>query len=54
MQINLFDQHYMGQLIIHCWLKVLSLALGGKNDGESRKSCCNSKSIKRIILMTGL
>ena len=25
MQINLFDQHNMGQLIIQCWLKTLSL-----------------------------
>ena len=23
MQTNLFDQHYIGQLIIQCWLKSL-------------------------------
>ena len=48
MQTNLFDQHYIGQLIIQCWLKTLSLASENKNDAESRKFCCNSKIIKRI------
>ena len=48
MQTNLFDQHYIGQLIIQCWLKTLSLASENKNDAESRKFCCNSKNIKRI------
>ena len=56
MQPNLFDQHYIGQIIIQCWLKPLSLALEDKNDAESRKFCCNSKNIKTfgVILMTGL
>ena len=54
MQINLFNQHYIGQLIIQCWLKTLSLASEDETDAESRKFCCNSKNIKRIILMTGL
>ena len=48
MQTNLFDQHYIGHLIIQCWLKTLSLAPEDKNEVESRKFCCNSKSIKRI------
>ena len=48
MQTNLFDQHYIGQLIIQCWLKTLSLAAEDKNNAESRKFCCNSKNIKRI------
>ena len=48
MQTNLFDQHYIGQLIIQCWLKTLSLASEDKNDAESRKFCCNGKNIKRI------
>ena len=48
MQTNLFDQHHIGQLIIQCWLKKLSLASEDKNDAESRKFCCNSKNIKRI------
>ena len=48
MQTNLFDQHYIGQLIIQCWLKTLSLVSKDKNDVESRKFCCNSKNIKRI------
>ena len=48
MQTNLFDQHYIGQLIIQCWWKTLSLAPEDKNEVESRKFCCNSKSIKRI------
>ena len=48
MQTNLFDQHYMGQLIIQCWLKMFSLASEDKNDAESREFCCNSKNIKRI------
>ena len=48
MQTNLFDQHYIGQLIIQCWLKTLSLASEDKNDAESRKLCCNSKIIKRV------
>ena len=48
MQTNLFDQHYIGQLIIQCWLKMLSLASEDKNDAESRKFYCNSKIIKRI------
>ena len=48
MQTNLFDQHCMGQLIIQCWLKTLSLAAEDKNDAESRKFCCNSKNTKRI------
>ena len=26
MQTSLFEQHYIGQLIIQCWLKTLSLA----------------------------
>ena len=54
MQINLFFQHYIGQLIIQCWLKTLSLASEVKNDAESRKFYRISKNIKRIILMTGL
>ena len=54
MQINLFNQHYIGQLIIQCWLNTLSLASEDETDAESRKFCCNSKNIKRIILMTGL
>ena len=54
MQINLFDQHYIGQLIIQCWLKTLSLASEDKNDAESRNFCSNGDNIKRIILMTGL
>ena len=54
MQINLFDQHYIGQLIIQCWLNTLSLASEDKNDAESKKFSCNIKNIKRIILMTGL
>ena len=41
-------QHYIGQLIIQCWLETLSLASEDKNDAESRKFCCNSKNIKRI------
>ena len=48
MQTNLFDQHYIGQLIIQCWLEALSLASEDKNDAERRKFCCNSKIIKRI------
>ena len=48
MQTNLFDQHYIGQLIIQCWLKTLSLASDDKNEAESRKFCSNSKCIKRI------
>ena len=48
MQTNIFDQHHIGQLIIQCWLKSLSLASEDKNDAESRKFCCNSKNIKRI------
>ena len=48
MQTSLFDQHCMGQLIIQCWLKKLSLASEDKNDAESRKFCCSSKNIKRI------
>ena len=48
MQTNLFDQHYIGQLIIQCWLKTLSLASEDKNDSGNRKFCCNSKNIKRI------
>ena len=48
MQTNLFDQHCIGQLIIQCWLKMLSSASEDKNDAESRKFCCNSKNIKRI------
>ena len=47
MKTNLFDQHYIGQLIIECWLKSLSLASEDKNDAESRKFCCSSKNIKR-------
>ena len=54
MQINLFDQHYIGQLIIQCWLKALSLASEDKNDAESRTFRSNSDNIKRIILITGL
>ena len=34
MQTNLFDQHYIGQLIIQCWLKTLSLA----SEDKSRKA----------------
>ena len=48
MQTNLFDQHYIGQIIIQCWLEMLSLASEDKNDAESRKFCCDSKDIKRI------
>ena len=48
MQTNVCDQHYIGQLIIQCWLKTLSLAPEDKNDVESRKFCCNSKNVKRI------
>ena len=48
MQTNIFDQHHIGQLIIQCWLKSLSLASEDKNDAESRKFCCNSKKIKRM------
>ena len=53
MQINPFDQHYIGQLVVQCWLKRFSLASEDKNDAGSRNFCCN-KSIKKIILMTGL
>ena len=45
MQVNPFDQHYIGQF---------SLASEDTNDAGSRKCCCNSKNIKRIILMKGL
>ena len=48
MQTNLFDQHYIRQLIIQCWLKTLSLASENKNDAENRRFCCNSKNVKRI------
>ena len=48
MQTNLFEQHYIGQLIIQYWVKALSLASEDKNDAESRKFCCNSKKIKRM------
>ena len=48
MKTNLFDHHYIGQLIIECWLKSLSLASEDKNDAESGTFCCNSKNIKRI------
>ena len=48
MQTDLFYQHQIGQLIIQCWLKTLSLASADKNDAESRKFCCNSKNIERI------
>ena len=48
MQTNLFDQHYIGQIIIQCWSKMLSSASEDKNDAETRKFCCNSKNIKRI------
>ena len=47
MPTNLFDQHYIGQLI-QCWLRMLSFASEDKNDTESRKFCCNSMNIKRI------
>ena len=41
-------KNYIGQLIIQCWLKTLSLASEDKNDAESRKVCSDSKIIKRI------
>ena len=34
MQTSLFEQHYIGQLIIQCWLKTLSLA----SEDKSRKA----------------
>ena len=48
MQTNLFDQHYIGQLIIQCWLKTLSLVSEDKNDAESRKCCRNNKNIEIV------
>ena len=55
MQTNLFDQHYIGQIIIQCWLEMLSLASEDKNDAESRKFCCTVRTSKEyVILMTGL
>ena len=48
MQTNLFDQHYIGQIIIQCWSKMLHLTSEDKNDAESRKSCCSSENIRRI------
>ena len=54
MQTNLFDQHYIGQLIIQCWLKTLSLASGDKSDAESRKFCCNKRTKEYVILITVL
>ena len=47
MQTNLFDQHYIGQVIIQRWLKTLSLASEVKNDAESRTFYCNSRNIKK-------
>ena len=55
MQTSLFEQQYIGQLIIQCWLKTLSLASKDKNDAKSRKFWFNSKNLKIIRnLMTGL
>ena len=55
MQTNLFDQHYIGQIIIQCWSEMLSLASEDKNDAESRKFCCTVRTSKEyVILMTGL
>ena len=48
MQTNLFDQHYIGQLIIQRWLKTLSLVSEDKNEAENRRFCSNSNNIKRI------
>ena len=47
MHTNLFDQHYIGQLINQCWRKTLSLIPEDKNNVESRKFCCNSKNTER-------
>ena len=41
-------KNYIGQPIIQCWLKTLSLAPEDKKDPESRKVCSDSKNIKRI------
>ena len=54
MQVNPFDQHGIGQLVTQCYLKTFSLGSEDKNDAGSRKFCCNSNNIKRMILMTGL
>ena len=55
MHPNLFDQHYMGQIIIQCWLKTLSLASEDKNDTESRNSAATVRTSKDyVILMTRL
>ena len=45
MQINPFDQYYIGQLVIQCWLKTFSLASEDKNDAGSKTFCCNSENI---------
>ena len=38
MQINPFDQNYIEQSVVQCWLKMFSLASEDKNDAGSRTS----------------
>ena len=55
MQTNLFDQHYIGQLIIQCWLKTLSLASEAKNDAKAESSASTVRTSKEYVnLMTEL
>ena len=56
MQINLFDQYYqyyIGQVIVQCWLKTLSLASEDKNDAESRNSAATVRTSKEIFWSQG-